>query len=94
MKLYVECMLKDVSKESFDVAGGDHVEYYVNTLKNSENEKLEVNSKSDRFKTHEGKWGVATVETREREKGGVRLVLTDFKEGVQMESDPGVSDIH
>lgn len=86
MKLYVEATLKDVSKEGFDnQETGEKVEYYVNTLKNAEGEKLECNSKDDKFSKLEGKYGVATILARAREKGGFKLSLVDFKEGIELD---------
>jgi len=92
MNLYVEGTIKDVSKESFQGTEGDTVEYFVNTIKNAENEKIECNSKSDKFKEFEGKFGVATIEATKREKGGFKLALRDFKVGIEL--DKGEETIH
>jgi len=92
MKLFVECMVKDVSKESF-VKDGETVEYYVNSLKNHENEKLEVNSKNDSYSQYEGKWGVATIEVGKKMNGELRLSLREFKPGIALETDPD-TEIH
>jgi len=87
MNLYVEALIKDVSREGFVGADGENVEYYVNTLKNSDDEKIECNSKSDKFKEFEGKFGVATIEATKRDKGGFKLALRDFKVGISLDKE-------
>jgi hypothetical protein len=81
MHVYVEATIKDVSKESFPGQNGETVEFYVNTLKNFEGEKLEVNSKDNTYQIYEGQTGVCKIQISDRDKGGYKLSLRGFKEG-------------
>lgn len=92
MLVFVEATIKDVSRETFNDDAGTPVEYFVNTLKNAEGEKLEVNSKSDEFAKYEGDTGVASIEVRTRQGGGFKLTLRKFSPAIALDAVEGVVD--
>jgi len=80
MKLYAEVEIRIVEKNSFKGNDGNTVDYYTIFVKDNEAKVLELTSGKD-FTEYEGSKGVAAIEAREREGGGFKLSLRDFKEG-------------
>jgi len=86
MKLYTECKLVAVSRESFkDKETGDEIVYFVNVIK-AEDGILNANSKAD-FTACEGETGVAGFEVsikhakREGEYSELKYNLRSFDVG-------------
>jgi len=80
MKLYTKAKIVAVEKNSFPDKEnpGRTIEFYTNSLRNSDGEVLAVNSR-DSYLEHEGVFGVAAIEITPRSQGGgYKLSLREF----------------